>query len=212
MVAGSVAGATISSLVVTTTSASVVPAAAAGGGSPSRESAPPRAITARLRGASTGTAAAPVTISSCRAPSSSTAISHVCVDEIRLSAPTNSVVRTARRRARRITAEAARAPRRARGRPRRNRFSCRCGTRARPGRPRAGSRRRRSRGGRRGRAGCCPMCRPFASTPGASVGLLVLARDRVLELAHPGSKRASEVGQPLGPEHHEHDHEHDDDL
>src|SRR5207302_10270407 len=42
--------------------------------------------------------------------------------------------------------------------------------------------------------------------------LVVLAGDRVLELARPTPQRPTQVGQPLGPEDQEHDYEDDDDL
>jgi len=39
-----------------------------------------------------------------------------------------------------------------------------------------------------------------------------LARDRVLELAHPAPELAPQPRQALGPEHEQEDHEHDQQL
>jgi hypothetical protein len=50
------------------------------------------------------------------------------------------------------------------------------------------------------------------------VGLVVivvasaLARDRVLELAHPTPELASQSRKALGPEHEKEDHQHDEEL
>src|SRR5262249_17792593 len=44
------------------------------------------------------------------------------------------------------------------------------------------------------------------------VVVLVLATDRVLELAHPRTELLAQAGQALGPEDQEHDHQNDDQL
>src|SRR3954452_9645416 len=41
---------------------------------------------------------------------------------------------------------------------------------------------------------------------------VVVAADRVLELAHPAAERLTDLGQALGPENEEGDDEHDDQL
>ena len=51
-----------------------------------------------------------------------------------------------------------------------------------------------------------------ARAAGASLGLVLLAGDRVLELAHPGAERAPDLGQPPGPEHEQQDENDEQDV